>query len=260
MYFYPLTPCRVADTRTVGGSGLTGAFGPPQMTAGSTRSFPIPTSSCDLPAAAQAYSFNLTAVPPGPMYYLTTWAAGQTIPQVSTLNDLSGAIVANSALVSAGASGAVDVFVHDTTNVIIDTNGYFAAPGSPGALHFYPLTPCRVADTRSTGGSGLTGAFGPPQLARGATRSFPVLSSSCGVPATAQAYSLNITVVPPGSMFYLTAWPTGETIPEVSTLNDLSGAILANAAIVPAGVSGAIDIFASDPTNVIIDINGYYAP
>jgi Pro-kumamolisin, activation domain/Bacterial Ig-like domain (group 3)/Putative binding domain, N-terminal len=258
--FYPVEPCRVADTRSVGGSGLTGAFGPPQMNALSTRSFPIPASSCHLPSSAQAYSFNMTAVPPGPMYYLTTWPAGQTIPQVSTLNDLSGAIVANSAIVSAGASGAVDVFVHDTTNVIIDTNGYFAAPGSPGALHFYPLPPCRVADTRSVGGSGLTGAFGPPQLAKGATRSFPVLSSSCGVPATAQAYSLNITVVPPGPMFYLTAWPAGETIPGVSTLNDLSGAILANAAIVPAGAGGAIDIFVSDATNVIIDTNGYYAP
>ncbi len=258
--FYPATPCRIADTRTVGGSGLTGAFGPPEMTAGSTRSFPIPTSSCDLPAAAQAYSFNMTVVPPGPMFYLTTWPTGDTIPQVSTLNDLSGAIVANAAIVPAGASGAVDVFVNNTTNVIIDTNGYFAAPGSPGALYFYPVTPCRVADTRSVGGSGLTGAFGPPQLAAGATRSYPVLSSSCGVPATAQAYSLNLTVVPPGPMFYLTAWPTGETIPGVSTLNDLSGAILANAAIVPAGANGAIDIFVSDATNVIIDINGYFAP
>jgi hypothetical protein len=43
-------------------------------------------------------------------------------------------------------------------------------------------------------------------------------------------------------------------------LNDLSGATLANAAIVPAGAGGAIDIFVSDPTDVIIDINGYFAP
>jgi hypothetical protein len=258
--FYPATPCRIVDTRTVGGSGLTGAFGPPQMTAGSTRTFPVPSSSCDIPSAAQAYSLNMTVVPPGSMFYLTTWPTGQTIPGVSTLNDLSGAIVANAAIVPAGTNGAVDVFVYDATNVIIDTNGYFAPPGSPGALYFYPLTPCRVADTRAVGGSGLTGAFGPPQMAAGSTRSFPVPSSSCGVPSTAQAYSLNITVVPPGPMFYLTAWPTGETIPGVSTLNDLSGAILANAAIVPAGANGAIDIFVSDPTNVIIDINGYFAP
>jgi hypothetical protein len=69
-----------------------------------------------------------------------------------------------------------------------------------------------------------------------------------------------MTVVPPGQMYYLTTWPTGETIPGVSTLNDLGGAIRANAAIVPAGANGAIDIFVSDPSNVIIDINGYFAP
>ncbi len=258
--FYPATPCRVADTRTVGGSGLTGAFGPPQLAAGSTRSFPIPASACEMPSTAQAYSLNMTVVPPGPMFYMTTWPTGQTIPGVSTLDDLSGAILANAAIVPAGTNGAVDVFVYAATNLIIDTNGYFAAPGSPGALNFYPVTPCRVADTRSVGGSGLTGAFGPPQLAAGSTRSFPVLSSACGVPATAQAYSLNMTVVPPGQMYYLTTWPTGETIPGVSTLNDLGGAIRANAAIVPAGANGAIDIFVSDPSNVIIDINGYFAP
>ncbi len=182
------------------------------------------------------------------------------MPGVSTLDDLSGAILANAAIVPAGSDGAVDVFVYAATNLIIDTNGYFAPPGNPGALYFYPLTPCRVVDTRSVGGSGLTGAFGPPQMAAGSTRSFPVLSSACGVPATAQAYSLNITVAPPGPMFYLITWPTGETAPGVSTLNDLSGATLANAAIVPAGANGAIDVFVSDPTNVIIDINGYFAP
>jgi hypothetical protein len=176
------------------------------------------------------------------------------------LDDLSGAIVANAALVAAGTGGAVDVFVYNATNVIIDTDGYFAPPGSPGGLYFYALTPCRVADTRSAGGSGLTGAFGPPGMTAGSTRSFPVPSSPCGVPPTAQAYSLNITVAPPGSMFYLITWPTGQTRPGVSTLNDLSGAILANAAIVPAGTNGAISIFVSDPTNVIIDINGYFAP
>ncbi len=65
-------------------------------------------------------------------------------------------------------------------------------------LAFYPLTPCRIADTRT--GPGFTGAFGPPSLAAGVTRSFPIPSSSCDVPATAQAYAFNITVVPPGSI------------------------------------------------------------
>ena len=43
-------------------------------------------------------------------------------------------------------------------------------------------------------------------------------------------------------------------------LNALTGAVTANAAIVPAGTGGSIDIFASNATNLVIDINGYFAP
>ena len=53
---------------------------------------------------------------------------------------------ANAAIVPAGARGAVSVFVSNTTNVVLDIDGYFA-PASQ-TLAFYPLTPCRVADTR----------------------------------------------------------------------------------------------------------------
>jgi hypothetical protein len=49
-------------------------------------------------------------------------------------------------------------------------------------------------------------------------------------------------------------------MPAVSTLNDLSGAIVANAAIVPAGSAGAISVFVYDATDLVIDINGYFAP
>jgi hypothetical protein len=144
--------------------------------------------------------------------------------------------------------------------LIVDNNGYFAPPGSAGALYFYPLTPCRVVDTRAVGGSGRTGSFGPPQMTAGSTRDFPIPTSSCGIPATAQAYSLNFTVVPPGPLNYITTWPTGQTMPVVSTLNDVGGAILANAAIVPAGSSGDISVYADNATDLVIDINGYFAP
>ncbi|HLJ45696.1 MAG TPA: FG-GAP-like repeat-containing protein [Bryobacteraceae bacterium] len=249
--FYPVTPCRIADTR--GGPGFSGQFGPPSMSAGQTRSFTVPQSSCAIPAAAQAYSLNMTVVPPGPLTFLTTWPAGQTQPTVSTLNALQGQIAANAAVVPAGSGGAISVFVSNPSNVIIDINGYFAPPGGPGALYFHPFTPCRVADTR-----GAAGPLGGPQLAAGTTRMFPVQSSSCNIPATAQAYSFNMTAVPPGSLLYLSTWPAGQTQPVVSTLNDLQGQIIANAAIVPAGSAGGIDVFVPSATNVILDINGYF--
>jgi hypothetical protein len=36
--------------------------------------------------------------------------------------------------------------------------------------------------------------------------------------------------------------------------------VVANAAIVPAGAEGAISVFVTGRTDVILDINGYFAP
>jgi hypothetical protein len=172
---------------------------------------------------------------------------------VSTLNSLDGRIKANAAIVPAGSSGAISAFVTDTTDLIIDINGYFVTDNSQ--LAFYPLSPCRVLDTRNP-----TGSLGGPSMDAGQERDFPVESSACGVPPTALAYSLNFTVVPQGTLGYLTVWPSGATRPVVSTLNSPTGAITANAAIVPAGAGGDITAFVTDNTDLIADINGYFAP
>jgi len=141
--------------------------------------------------------------------------------------------------------------------VILDINGYFAPPGNPEAESLYTVTPCRVVDTRTFG---LTGLFGPPSMAAGETRTFTIPSGACAnIPATAQAYSFNVTVVPPGPLIYLTAWPAGEAQPFVSTLNSFQGTVVANAAIVPAGAGGAVSFFVTDATNLIVDINAYFA-
>jgi hypothetical protein len=124
-------------------------------------------------------------------------------------------------------------------------------------LVFIGITPCRVVDTRAT--QGFSGAFGPPSLAANASRTFPLQSSNaCTIPSTALAYSMNVTVVPPGPLGYITVYPTGQPLPLAATLTDVQGIILGNSAIVPAGSTGSIDVFASDRTDVVIDINGYY--
>ena len=248
--FVPITPCRVADTRNP-----TGDFGGPSITGGTSRDFTIPNSACGVPSTAQAYSLNVTVVPAGPLGFLALWPSGQTRPLASTLNSLDGRIKANAAIVPAGTGGAVSVYVTDNTNVILDINGYFVPATDPTALAFYPITPCRIADTRTA-----TAPLGGPSLGGGTSRTFPILSSTCNLPATAQAYSLNFTAVAPAPVGFLTTWPTGQTRPLASTLNDLTGTIVANAAIVPAGTDGSIDVYASDPTDVVIDINGYFAP
>ena len=53
-------------------------------------------------------------------------------------------------------------------------------------------------------------------------------------------------------------WATGQPRPLVSTLNSHDGRIKSNAAIVPAGTGGAVNVFVTDPTHVVLDINGYF--
>jgi virginiamycin B lyase len=249
LLFVPVTPCRVADTRNPGGM-----FGGPALSGNQTRDFPIPASACNIPPNAQAYSLNVAAVPSGPLGFLTLWPAGQPQPLVATLNS-DGRIKSNAAIVPAGANGAISVFVTDATDAVLDINGYFVATTNTSALAFYPLTPCRIADTRNA-----TAPVGGPSLEAQSTRSFPILASSCGLPSNAQAYSLNFAAVPKGpTLGFMTAWPAGQQQPLVASLNDPTGTVLSNAVVVPAGTGGAVNVFTTDATDLVIDINGYFA-
>jgi hypothetical protein len=249
LQFFPLTPCRVLDTRNPNG-----VFGGPPLAGESSRSFPVPSSSCGAPASAAAYSLNVTVVPHGSLGYLTAWPTGQVQPLVSTLNSIDGTILANAAIVPAGAGGAVSFFAADTTDLVVDINGYFGAPAT-GGVNFYAITPCRLVDTRNP-----SGTFGGPTIVGETVRSFPLTEGPCNLPSysAVQAYSLNMTIVPQGPLGYLTTWPAGGTQPVVSTLNAPKGNVLANAALVPAGVGGSINVFVTNTTDVVIDTNGYF--
>jgi uncharacterized repeat protein (TIGR03803 family) len=250
--FVSVTPCRLVDTRQT--------HDPIQ--GGTWQNFIVPQlGGCNIPPTAASYSLNVTVVPQRPLNYLTVWPTGKNQPLVSTMNSLDGRIKANAAIIQAGASGAISVYVTNTANVVLDIDGYFA-PVTQSTLAFYPLTPCRVADTRK---SNFPQGLGPPHLSAGIPRDFPVLSSTCNIPSAAQAYSFNFTAVPYPAygdpLGYLELWPTGQ-MPQnpVSTLNNPTGTYVANAAILPAGTGGEITAYASNDTDVVIDVDGYFAP
>ena len=240
--FFTLTPCRIIDTRN--GNG-----GPLQ--AGLERDYTIPPN-CGIPSNAAAYSFNVTVLPTqGELDYLTVWPKGETQPIVSTLNDGTGTIVANAAIVPAGSHNATAFYAHDhDTNLLLDVNGYFApASSASDPLSLFTLTPCRILDTRS--GIGLFNGTIP----------IGIVGSLCGIPNVAQAFSLNATVVPDGDLLFLSLWPEGLTQPSVSTLNANDGAVTSNMAIVPAGAGNdSINAYGPTDTNLILDIASYFAP
>jgi hypothetical protein len=246
--FVPVTPCRVVDTRNTDGPS-----GGPKLSGGSIRDFPIASSCFNPPSGTAAYALNVTVVPDSQLNYLSVWQAGAPKPAVSTLNS-DGRIKANAAIVSTGTNGNVSVYATDATHVILDVSGYFVPAGSPAGLAFYSLPSCRVIDTRAG-----AGVLAGPRMNAGVVRSFPILSSSCNIPSVAQAYSLNVTAVPQAALSYLTVWPTGQRQPLASVLNAPTGAVTANATLTPAGSNGEISVLATDNTDLVIDINGYFA-
>ena len=155
---------------------------------------------------------------------------------------MDGRIKANAAIVVAGTgnyAGEINIYVTNTTDVILDIDGYFL-PATGSALAFYPMTPCRVADTRMLHGGMGSDSRRNHHRFHYHGRHLPEVQN------TALAYSLNLAAVPPGALGYLTVWPAGAPRPVVSTLNDLTGTIVANAALVGAGMgmnSGMISVY-----------------
>ncbi len=249
LQFVPVAPCRVLDTRQShspipGGTYATYNLQTLGQAVGCQESL----------GPGVAFSLNVTVIPHGYLNYLTIWPTGQTRPIISLMNSYDGRVKANAAIVQAGGTNhtSVNIYVTNTADVLLDVNGYFE-PANSGAFAYYPLpTPCRLADTRS----------GQP-LPGGQETDFPVFSTSCGIPLNAQAYSLNFTAVPNPSghpLSFLTVWPAGGPRPTVSTLNDPTGTVVANAALLPAnGTGGQIAVYPSDQTDLVIDIDGYFA-
>jgi hypothetical protein len=138
-----------------------------------------------------------------------------------------------------------------------------------GPFQYYPLTPCRLVDTRNTYQS--QGGYGPG-LVTAQRKAFPI-QGNCLVPVGVKAVTLNVTVAKPTaqatlSQGYLSVYPTGGAEPLVSTINFPKGTIaLANGAIVP--VAQDLVTYPKDLTvkaalvgggkvEVILDVTGYF--
>ena len=123
------------------------------------------------------------------------------------------------------------------------------------ALDFFTVTPCRVFDTRDP-----AGPWGGPSLVAGQDRTFTI-AGRCGIPSTARAVSINVTVTGPTAPGFLTLFPAGGPPPLASTINFRAGQTRANNAVVTLGGAGDIVVragMASGNVHVILDVNGYF--
>ena len=105
-----------------------------------------------------------------------------------------------------------------------------------------------------------TGALGGPALAANTDRTFAV-TGACGIPATAGAISVNLTVTQPSAVGDLRLYPGGTSLPPASSINYAAGQTRANNATVLLGPGGTVSVRcvqASGNVHFLLDVNGYY--
>lgn len=125
-----------------------------------------------------------------------------------------------------------------------------------GPLRFFPITPCRLADTRQAGGA----------IAAQTSRNFTVQdNANCtDIPVNAKAVVLNATIVGPTTDGYLTLYPSNVTRPVAANLTFRGGEpALGNGAIVGLGPTASNDLTAyvflgTGTAHLVLDTTGYF--
>jgi IPT/TIG domain/Bacterial TSP3 repeat len=178
-----------------------------------------------------------------------TWSDGLNQPAVGTSPATRS--VQPSSNTTYTVTGVVDAYCSGTSS------GEAAITINPACMRFSTVTPCRVIDTRNP-----AGPLGGPALQHGAARTFAV-AGFCGIPASARAISVNVTITQPTAAGDLRLYPSDASqLPLVSTINWLSGATRANNAVVElsADSSGSFDVRVDGIGSVqfIMDVNGYF--
>jgi uncharacterized protein (DUF1501 family) len=240
--FSAISPVRIHDTRQGGGS-----LGP-----GSTLTVPVQGRGGVPSTGVTAIALNVTATQTSERTNLRVFPSGGSVPNASSLNPINGRAVPSMVIVGVGANGAIDIYNElGTTACIVDVLGYFG-PSSGATL--VPLQPDRLLDTRE----GVGVSKGP---ASGGQRIDLQITGRGGVPVDGvDSVVLNVAALQPTSSGYLTVWPTGESLPNVSNLNYTPGMNLANLVVCKLGADGRVSLEASaGSVNVIADVVGCFA-
>lgn len=149
-------------------------------------------------------------------------------------------------------SGLVSVVLVGPLMVLASAQAGSAATVAaiPPGGSYEALTPVRIADTRS----GLGG------VPKGATRSLVVATAGrAGVPTTGvSAIAVNITVTGGSAPGFVTAYPTGSPRPETSNVNFVRGQTVAQLTVVSVNEAGQFTLEASSPTQLVLDVEGYF--
>ena len=249
--FVPMaTPRRLLDTRAATIIGYTGSKPAAQstLTLQVLGRETVPSSGVSAVVLSVALAENEA---PG---FLTAWPGGAR-PTASNLNvDAAGQTRANLVTVPVASDGTVQIYTLTSAHVVADVLGWFVPASSTSAGRLVPVPPARVLDTRTATRVGYTGS----KPAAGAIVSVAMLGAG-GLPASGvSAVVVNVTATEAAAPGYVTALPDA-TPPTTSNVNvDRSGQTVANQVVVPLTADGALPLYCSASTHLLVDVFGYY--
>ncbi|MEM9745845.1 MAG: hypothetical protein AAF945_04050 [Actinomycetota bacterium] len=210
------------------------------------RKFDAGETFCFAPASnsevGQPIIANLTIAAPEASGFANLYPKGAVPDATSAINFVANRNIANGLTVTAGLDGEICAFTSVRAHVIVDVVGGVMSdryrPAQPDN------SPVRAVDTRN---------FSP--FVAGETRCFR-LDSNPG-----EAVVLNVTSVRSAGPGFLNVFSPDATDPDGnSSVNFQAGANFANGLIVPGGFEGDTCVFASESTDVIIDVSGFFTP
>jgi uncharacterized repeat protein (TIGR01451 family) len=247
---------------------VTLASGPPVSEGGAIEWTITATNAGPLAAAGAVVSDAFPAIASG-ISWTCSPSAGATCPANGAGTLSASVVLPAGGRVTIRAQGTISGLgaARSVTNTVTiaspsglddpDAANNSASLATPVArqTQLYTLTPCRIVDTR-----GAAGLLGGPALAAGVVRTFPI-AGACGIPMSAWAVSLNVTVTQPTAAGNVRLFPGGTPVPASSTLNYTSGLTRANSAVLALGNAGDLAALASQvsgSTHLVLDVNGYF--
>jgi hypothetical protein len=194
-------------------------------------------------------SLNVTVTEPETEGFITVYPCG-TRPLASHLNYVADQTISASVTSPVSADGEICIYSSSPTNLIADTFGWFVQGSG-----ITPVGPTRLVDTRS---ASPQGAISVTQKKYGATDELRLpLNNVAGLPDDGiGTVQLTVTATNPSDTGFITVYPCG-TLPLASHLNYTTNQTIAASVTAQVSTDSEICVHSSQPTNIIIDINGW---
>ena len=246
--YEPLSPQRLVDTRA---RSPQGAITVVKKKYGADSELRVKVAgAAGLPGARMSsVSLNVTVTEPETEGFITVYPCG-TRPLASHLNFVADQTISASVTSPVSADGEICIYSSSPTNLIADTFGWFVQGSG-----ITPVGPTRLVDTRS---ASPQGAISVTQKKYGATDELRLpLNNVAGLPDDGiGTVQLTVTATNPSDTGFITVYPCG-TLPLASHLNYTTGQTIAASVTTQVSADGEICVHSNQPTNIIIDINGW---